>query len=73
MGTPNPAVLTCACVGGVEGQRWVAVVAVATPLAPAPDGVVSAAITDSPTGATGGEPRPPREVAAVCVAVTLAL
>lgn len=65
--------LTCACVGGVEGQGWVAAIAVATALAPAPDSVVSALITNAPTGATGGEPCPLGEVAAISVAVALAL
>lgn len=48
--------LTCARVGGVEGQGWVSAEAVATSLAPAPEGVVPALVTNAPGGSTGGEP-----------------
>ena len=71
-GLPPVQCLTCAGVGGVEGQWWMAVVAVATALAPAPDSVVPAVIANAPTGATGGEPCPLREVTAFCVTVALA-
>lgn len=65
--------LTCAGVGGVERQGWVTVVTVATALAPAPDSVVPAVITNTSAGAAGGKPRSLREVTTICVAVALAL
>lgn len=66
-------VFTCAGEGRVEGQDRVAPETWATSLAPASDSVVSALVTNAPRGPAGGEPRPPREVTAVSVAVALAL
>lgn len=43
---------------GVEGQGWVAVVAVAAAMTPAPDSVVPAVVANAPAGATGGKPCP---------------
>lgn len=63
---------TCAGVGRVEGQGRVASETRATSLAPAADSVVSALVANAPGGPAGGEPRPPREVTAVGVAVALA-
>lgn len=65
--------LTCAGVRGAEWLGWVAVVAVATALAPAPNGVVLAVLTNTPAGPAGGKPCPLREVTPIGVAVALAL
>lgn len=65
--------LTCAGVGGVEWQGWVATVAMATALAPTTDSIVLTSITNAATGAARRKPSSLGEVTAICVTVALAL
>jgi len=66
-------ILTCADMGGFVRQGRVTMIATATALAPAPNSVMLAVITDTPAGSVGGKPHPLREVTAIRVAMALTL